>query len=416
MNNISLIVPSRSNLKYLKWNYESVRNLYPDVEFCVASDYSQDGTEDWCKEVSEKDPNFKYIVNDGTWFSENNGEPSRMGHTLLYDVLINEVATKDFVMIWHADMYMLPNTLENLMKYAKSGRVISSTRIEPPLHPPGPEKHLVDCGIEPEEFNMELILKTNEALQREHENETTDGIFAPWVITKEDFQKIGGHDPLYAPQSKEDSDIFNRFVLAGYKLLQSRDSFCYHMTCRGSRFADGAKRNPNGEVFMKNRETDEWLAQNQRSTRNFIRKWGHFVKHDDLLHPIIPPKYNIGFVIDNCDYNILFACEPWCSNIYVGDDNLVRRYIKEEQKNTHYDLNKRVMVDWFSTDNDILVRFDAKKVTTQNFQVLVDLAQILEQSGQVGEMEYDIFRFEIKDMKRYEHELIICDGKYGELR
>ena len=41
------------------------------------------------------------------------------------------------------------------------------------------------------------------------------------------------------------------------------------MTCRGSRFADGAKRNPDGQVFMKNRETDEWLAQNVRSTRNF---------------------------------------------------------------------------------------------------------------------------------------------------
>ena len=47
------------------------------------------------------------------------------------------------------------------------------------------------------------------------------------------------------------------------------------MTCRGSRFADGATRNPDGEVFMKNRETSEWLAQNQKATRNFIRKWGH---------------------------------------------------------------------------------------------------------------------------------------------
>ena len=67
------------------------------------------------------------------------------------------------------------------------------------------------------------------------------------------------------------------------------------MTCRGSRFADGATRNPDGQVFMKNRETDEWLTQNQKATRNFIRKWGHFVKHDSYLKPIIPPKYNIGF-------------------------------------------------------------------------------------------------------------------------
>ena len=87
--------------------------------------------------------------------------------------------------------------------------------------------------------------------------ETTNGIFAPWAIYKDDFLAIGGHDPLYAPQSKEDSDIFNRFLLAGYKFVQTWEGFVYHMTCRGSRFADGAKRNPNGEVFMKNRETDE---------------------------------------------------------------------------------------------------------------------------------------------------------------
>jgi hypothetical protein len=31
------------------------------------------------------------------------------------------------------------------------------TRIEPPLHPDGPEKVLQDCGIEPEEFDEDLL-------------------------------------------------------------------------------------------------------------------------------------------------------------------------------------------------------------------------------------------------------------------
>ena len=83
----------------------------------------------------------------------------------------------------------------------------------------------------------------------------TKGIFAPWAIYKKDFQEINGHDPLYAPQSKEDSDIFNRFVLAGYELIQTWKGFVYHMTCRGSRFKDGALRNPAGQVFMKGRES-----------------------------------------------------------------------------------------------------------------------------------------------------------------
>ena len=63
--------------------------------------------------------------------------------------------------------------------------------------------------------------------------------FAP-KIYKDDFTSIGGHDPLYAPQSKEDSDIFNRFVLNGYELIQTWKGLVYHMTCRGSRF--GTKR------------------------------------------------------------------------------------------------------------------------------------------------------------------------------
>ena len=163
--------------------------------------------------------------------------------------------------------------------------------------------------------------------------ETSNGIFAPWAIYKEDFLAIGGHDPLYAPQSKEDSDIFNRFLLNGYELIQTWKGFVYHMTCRGSRFADGAKRNPDGQVFMKNRETDEWLKQNERSTRNFIRKWGHFVKHDEMMMPIIPPKYDVGFVVKNCGLDQLRALEPWCSDIYgdwVGHKGFhVNKYIEE---------------------------------------------------------------------------------------
>ena len=39
-----------------------------------------------------------------------------------------------------------------------------------------------------------------------------------------------------SPQSKEDSDIFNRFHLKGYKFVQVWKGLVYHMTCRGSRF------------------------------------------------------------------------------------------------------------------------------------------------------------------------------------
>ena len=40
----------------------------------------------------------------------------------------------------------------------------------------------------------------------------------------------------FAPTSREDSDIFGRFVLHGYEFIQTWGSFVYHLTSRGSRF------------------------------------------------------------------------------------------------------------------------------------------------------------------------------------
>jgi hypothetical protein len=238
-------------------------------------------------------------------------------------------------------------------------------------------------------------------------DKTTEGIFAPWAIYKSDFQKIGGHDPLYAPQSKEDSDIFNRFQLAGYKFIQTWEGFVYHMTCRGSRFKDGAKRNPNGEVFMKNRETDEWLKQNQRSTRNFIRKWGHFVKHDSLMKPIVTPKYDIGFVVENSNYDLLYELEPWCSTIYT--DYAWEGYIRQEQKNTLFDLKDRVKPYDNEKNNDIIVEFDAKNFKIKHMNIIAQLSEIFSNDElEVGNFELDIFKITVNGTKTYEKDLIKC--------
>ena len=395
---ISFIQPSRSNLKYLKWSYEAIRkNLGYRHEICMADDFSDDGTWEWMKEIAKKDQNVKIHRNAG---------PERLGHTILYDTLINDYATNDIVMIYHADMYAMPDMDTEVLKHIKPGVVVSATRIEPPLHPEGPEKVLMDFGIEPEEFKEQELLNWFDK-DYTWEQETTEGIFAPWAIYKEDFQSIGGHDDLYAPQSKEDSDIFNRFVLNGYKLVQTREGCVYHMTCRGSRFADGAKRNPNGEVFMKNRETDEWLAQNQRSTRNFVRKWGQMVEHDEYLKPTITPKYNIGFRLTNsCDFNTIRELEPWCSNLYVDDEELILEYIRMEQPDTKFDLRKKLCKP--DVENGVLVTFNPFKLNQNNIQILMALPKIIQDSGEIGESEIDIFKVFISSLKTYEKELIKC--------
>ena len=403
---ISLIQPGRNNLKYLKWSYNSIRKNQGDhtVEICVADDFSNDGTWDWCQEMMQKDSNFKAIRNDG---------PTRLGHTILYDRLVNEVASHDVCMIYHADMYLCPLAIDSIEKYMKEKTIVSLTRIEPPLHPPGPEKILVDFGIEPEEFDEAKLLRFLEDSKSER-NKTTEGIFAPWAFWKKDFQEIGGHDALFAPQSKEDTDIFNRFQLNGIEFIQTWEGCVYHMTCRGSRFADGAKRNPDGQVFMKNRETDEWLKQNQKSTREFLRKWGHFCKHDQYLKPIIPPKYDIGFIIDNPNLQLLEVLEPWCSTVYCRECMIegstaggrVVDYIEEE--NTSFNLHDKFKPFDNEKQNKILVEIDGKTLTQQDMNYIQQLSEIIQDSGEVGSFDLGNLYITIISLETFEKELIVC--------
>jgi glycosyltransferase involved in cell wall biosynthesis len=394
---ISFIQPSRNNLKYLKWSYDAIRKNQGnhEAEICIADDFSNDGTWEWCQEMMDKDPHFKAIRNEG---------PTRLGHTILYDKLVNEVASHDVCMIYHADMYLCPNALDEISKYIAPKTIVSLTRIEPSLHPDGPEKILADFGIETEQFDENKFLKWFENDLKPKHYQPTEGVFAPWAFIKSDFQEIGGHDPLYAPQSKEDSDIFNRFQLNGVKFLQTWEGCVYHMTCRGSRF--------NPTLTTPGKNSSEWEEQNLRSTRNFIRKWGHFCKHDALMKPIIPPKYNIAFVIENCSLHVLESLEPWCDRIYTDEVYTVGRmwdYIENEQQNTKFDLRKRVLVTQHNDpkgENDIIVSFDASKLTHQNSNIITHLSEIIKDSGEIGTFVLDIFTIDIIRMNEYQNDLI----------
>ena len=139
---------------------------------------------------------------------------------------------------------------------------------------------------------------------------------------------------------------------------------------------------------------------------------GHMVKHDEYLEPIVPPKYDVGFVAYNCTKQMLYELEPWCSKIYLDlrDSDDMSEYVREEQPNTSFDLHERVKLygnSKVSELHDICVEFDASKLNNENFQVLVNLSEMLQDSGQIGQMEYDIFKFYISSLKTYEKDLIL---------
>ena len=387
MEKITFVIPSRNNLEFLQLAYKSIRNLETKHEVLVLNDASTDGTQEWIQ--AQKDLDLITYHNPG---------PERIGIVGMFDKGI-EMARTDIIMAFHADMVACKDLDKNILKHLKPQTVISATRVEPPLHPDGPEKILMNFGIEVDEFNFETWYRESEKLK---EDRTTEGIFAPWCMYKEDFLAIGGHDELFAPQSKEDSDLFNRFVLNSYRVLQSWDGLVYHFTSRGSRF-----NKHSGGAAGKN--SNEWIYTTTKNGRNFIRKWGHFIKHDPLMKPIIPPKYDIGFIIKNCNLSLLNTLEPWANTLYVDEGNvptLIKNYIDSEQPNTIIDLNERIKPFDNEKNNEILIQIDSSTFAQQDFQIIQQLSEIIKDSGEVGEFQLGNLFISIVQMNEYQNNLI----------
>jgi glycosyltransferase involved in cell wall biosynthesis len=386
---VSIIIPSHNNLRHLKNAYKSVRKHAPDIELVLIDDASTDGTLEWMRDMYREDHNLVVLKSD-----------ERKGHTYHYDYGISK-AKGDVVGIMHADMIMGPNYVKNMLKHLKPGVVVAGTRVEPPLHPPGNEKIIQNFGVDFDDLDILSFEKFCIKMQSLYEGETSNGMFAPWFIYKEDFLRIGGHDQIYAPFPYEDSDIFERWILKGYKLIQSRDALVYHLTCRGHRWTD-----------QVGKDDDYFKKASQRAAREYLRKWGSWIKNDEYQHPIIKPKYDIGFVVENCNIHYLAFLEPICDTIYISDADIIKDYVKYEQPNTYFDLKERIKHTSENKNNDILVEFDLKKLTSSDFQIIQQFPEIIKQSGQIGNLQLGFFSFKIFSMKSKEKDMILPIKSY----
>lgn len=406
--NLTLVIPSRNNKKYVQFAYDSIRKYYSDVEVILLDDASTDGTWDWMKSV--ECTLTKIYRNEG---------PDRVGHTVLYDVGA-KMSSNEIFGIFHADMIATPNYVKNMIKHVKKGVVVSGTRIEPPLHPPGPEKIVENFGMEPEEFKTDEFLKFVNVQENINKDKTTSGIFAPWIMYVEDFFSIGGHDKrVFAPMELEDSDLFNRFYLAGYKFIQSRDAFVYHMTCRGSRFKDGIQIYQeipvgNGKVWRKSKDSEEYTTLRQIKFREWWRKWHMNVLHDDMMMPKVCKRYDVGFKINNIQRNnqLVSILEPWCDTLYIDLlPSIKNSYIENEEKVSHFKIKEKFKElnpdDGYN--NDILIEFDASNFGQEHYKFIEELMFILEHTDDVGVYEYNGFKITIKSLHSYEKNLINAD-------
>jgi GT2 family glycosyltransferase len=381
---ITFCIPTKNNLRYLKNSIESIKeNSLYNNDIIVFVDSDNDGTIDWLKEN-----NITYLVNE-------TNIPKGIAYG--YNRCI-EAANTPIVCMFHADMYMAKGFDIGIIKYLKPLSVVSGTRIEPPLHPQGLEKIVKDFGMYPEDFKKDEFNSYVSDLIEYSNSKTTKGIFAPWAIYKEDITSIGMHDESFHSYH-EDSDMFNRFILNGYDIIQTWESYVYHLTCRGGQFQDGIEQITKDEAFHK---------MKNKAFRNYIRKWGCFVKNDEYQYPIIPHTYNVKFDISNCNLQALEILEPWCTNIDADlNENEIEQYIKIEQSNTHIDLKSKINNK--NSNNDIIVKVNARELNNQSFQFITQLAEIFDANQlEIGNYDFHPFLIEVKNVNHLELNFINC--------
>lgn len=383
---ITFCIPSKNNLRYLKHSIRSLRkNCILDNEIIVYIDSDTDGTENWLKQE-----NVSYIKN---------SSQSPKGIAYGYNRCI-EKATKPYVGIFHADMFAGKNYDVNLLKHIENHQVVAATRIEPPLHPSGKEKIVSNLGMYPEDFDENKFNEEVSAIQQTEKNSTTKGIFAPWIISKKDITEIGLFDELFHSYH-EDSDMFNRLILNGKSICQSRDSLVYHFTCRGGKFQDG--------IESVTKDLNFHLMA-QKSAIHYCRKWQDWINNDDYHYPHINPIYDTGVVIKNSGLCDLSMIERFVSSIYI-DEN-VDMYINLYENLSFFNLRNRVFPLSTIPKNDIVIHMDGWNFNQNTFELFRQLPSIIKDSGSVGEFELGCFRIQINRMIDYSKNLIHTKDKF----
>ena len=364
---ITFCIPSKNNLRYLKTCVPSIQlnSHYTTNEVLVFVDQDNDGTVEWLEEN-----NIRYILNT---------ESECKGIGYAYDTMFKE-AKFDLVVAFHADMILGIDADLYLMNHYKPQSVVCSTRIEPPLHPPGPEKIVQDFGLWPEEIKWDdfnqFVVKTS----KENETKTTKSSFAPWLINRNDHL---GHDPIFLSVF-EDADLFRRFKLAGYETIQVWSSLVYHLTCRGGQF-EHANETKDFQV-----KSEAWQYKNQVSLLEYIRKWGGMFKEYGPCEPRPNRKYNIGIQIKNCDLNILNT-EPYFDNMSVDCD--YKPYVDHMQPLSKFDLTNKFTK---TLNNDIIIDFDLQLGNTEELNyIITNIEDIMDQITETGEYEFGTVKLNI---------------------
>ena len=288
MNKITTTISTNNNLEYLKLAVKSVRQncYYKDMPLIVHAENCDDGTDEWLN-----DNTGKYSIE---YYIDHNNHPKGIGGGMNF--CVDKVKT-EFVNIIHSDMWCAPNQDSELLKlYDDTDKrlIASAFRIQPRIFPndpdyrPGTVFHSIDeFGAFCYDFDSDYFDKWATEFSKENDVTVRKAGGAGFFCRVEDYKWIGGNDPLFAPASWEDKDLFVRMQLEGYEFVMTTKSILWHFSARGSHFRDEAK----DDLTKKSMRQQKSERDN---IQKWIKKWGRLPEEDEetFVKPIYGTNVN----------------------------------------------------------------------------------------------------------------------------
>ena len=260
---ITFCISTYNNLEYLKIAIDSVRknSYYKDSPFIIHAENCTDGTDEWLEENSER-YNLEYYI-------DKNETPIGIGGGMNFCA---ERVKTEYIMFLHSDFYVTPNWDKALMdthnKYPNEKLWVNSHRLEPQMFPnsqsrPGTVVVPKDAfGAYHYDFNSELFDKYAKQFTEDNDFEIPKGEGVSGLIKKEHWDEIGGNDPLFAPASYDDMDLFLRMLQNGFRFILPTTSLVWHFGARGShRLEENDGRTSERQIKAEQANIQKWVSK-----------------------------------------------------------------------------------------------------------------------------------------------------------
>jgi GT2 family glycosyltransferase len=267
---ITFCIGTHNNLPYLKIAIESVRrnSFYKNSPFIIHAENCTDGTNEFLMENHLKYNLQVYI--------QTNEVPLGIGGSMNF--CADKVQTK-YIMFLHSDFYVTKNWDYELLKifdkYPNEKLWVNSHRVEPDMFgsPQRPGTVILPkdtFGAYHNDFNTELFDKWASEFVEINDFEIPKGEGVSGLIKKSVWDEFGGNDPIFAPASYDDLDLFLRMRMGGVRFVLPSKSLVWHFGARGSHRLEE----------NEGKSSERQIESEQKNMKKWLEKWGKLPTFD----------------------------------------------------------------------------------------------------------------------------------------